>query len=216
MQPTVTPSHACRMPFVEAGVVTGIGSLPLTSITSAIRSGEFAPAFPFGLICLNFQNGRNMPSNATLRIKSSSSTIATKFVLLCINIVQNLAAPSNLHNHTLVCERSYRPEARGSAAVASRRLPLAARLHSVNCIGGYDTLPETSVLLLKAGQEETEMNGDYVFLCGVMWCRFGQEEAGKELLRAATSTDPDTRALAWAMLAEGRAPLEGFVKTGTN
>lgn len=27
------------------------------------------------------------------------------------------------------------------------------------------------------------MDSDYVFLCGVMWCRFGQQEAGKELLR---------------------------------
>ena len=47
------------------------------------------------------------------------------------------------------------------------------------------------------------MDGDYVFLCGVMWCRFGQEEAGKELLRAATSVDPDTRALAKALWAKG-------------
>jgi hypothetical protein len=54
-----------------------------------------------------------------------------------------------------------------------------------------------------AGQEETNMDSDYMFLCGVMWCRFGQPEAGKELLRAATSMDPDMRALAWAMLANG-------------
>jgi hypothetical protein len=47
------------------------------------------------------------------------------------------------------------------------------------------------------------MDNDYMFLCGVMWCRFGQEEAGKELLRAATSMDPDTRALARAMWAKG-------------
>jgi hypothetical protein len=46
-----------------------------------------------------------------------------------------------------------------------------------------------------AGQEETEMDSDYMFLCGVMWCRFGQPEAGKELVRAATSMDPDMRAL---------------------
>lgn len=44
------------------------------------------------------------------------------------------------------------------------------------------------------------MNGDYVFLCGVMWCRFGQEDAGRELLRAAESVDPDLSALALAML----------------
>src|SRR5580704_16010658 len=36
------------MPFVPAGAVTGIGSLPLTSITSAIRSvAEFSPEVPF-------------------------------------------------------------------------------------------------------------------------------------------------------------------------
>lgn len=48
--------------------------------------------------------------------------------------------------------------------------------------------------------EERTMNGDYVFLCGVMWCRFGQEDAGRELLRAADSADPDLSALALAML----------------
>jgi hypothetical protein len=51
------------------------------------------------------------------------------------------------------------------------------------------------------------MDSDYVFLCGVMWCRFGQQDAGKELLRAATSMDPDIRALAWAMLAKGTRRL---------
>jgi len=36
------------MPFVAAGAVTGIGSLPLTSITSAVRSvAEFSPEVPF-------------------------------------------------------------------------------------------------------------------------------------------------------------------------
>ena len=48
MQPTVIPSHTSRTPFVAAGAVTGIGSLPLTSITSAIRSvAEFSPEVPF-------------------------------------------------------------------------------------------------------------------------------------------------------------------------
>ena len=27
------------------------------------------------------------------------------------------------------------------------------------------------------------MNSDYVFLCGVMWCRYGKQEAGRELLK---------------------------------
>jgi hypothetical protein len=36
------------MPFVPAGVVTGIGSLPLMSMTSAVRSvAEFSPEVPF-------------------------------------------------------------------------------------------------------------------------------------------------------------------------
>jgi len=28
------------------------------------------------------------------------------------------------------------------------------------------------------------MDSNYMFLCGVMWCKFGQHEAGKELLGA--------------------------------
>jgi hypothetical protein len=47
------------------------------------------------------------------------------------------------------------------------------------------------------------MDGNYVFLCGVMWCRFGQQDAGKELLRAADSGDADMKALASAMFAKG-------------
>jgi hypothetical protein len=47
------------------------------------------------------------------------------------------------------------------------------------------------------------MNIDYIFLCGVMWCRFGEQDAGKELLRAADSIDPDRSALARAMLTKG-------------
>lgn len=62
-------------------------------------------------------------------------------------------------------------------------------------------------MFLGAGEEGTEMDGDYVFLCGVMWCRFGQQEAGKELLRATDSADRDVKALAWAMLARGARRL---------
>jgi hypothetical protein len=47
------------------------------------------------------------------------------------------------------------------------------------------------------------MDSNYMFLCGVMWCKFGQQEAGKELLRAAKSGDRDMSTLAWAMLAKG-------------
>src|SRR2546421_11141167 len=46
-------------------------------------------------------------------------------------------------------------------------------------------------MFLGSGEEETEMDVNYVFLCGVMWCRFGQQDAGKELLRATNSVDPD-------------------------
>ena len=56
------------------------------------------------------------------------------------------------------------------------------------------------------------MDGDYMFLCGVMWCRFGQQEAADELLRAATSMDPDMRALAWAMFANGALRLREMKK----
>lgn len=63
------------------------------------------------------------------------------------------------------------------------------------------------VMFLGAGEEETKMDGNYVFLCGVMWCRFGQQDAGKELLRATNSVDPDVKALAWAMLAKGARRL---------
>ena len=58
-----------------------------------------------------------------------------------------------------------------------------------------------------SGEEETEMDSNYMFLCGVMWCKFGQQEAGKELLRAAISGNPDMSALAWAMLAKGARGL---------
>jgi hypothetical protein len=54
---------------------------------------------------------------------------------------------------------------------------------------------------------DSNMDSNYVFLCGVMWCRFGQQDAGKELLRAADSADPDMSAMAWAMLAKGARRL---------
>ena len=60
------------------------------------------------------------------------------------------------------------------------------------------------------------MDTDYIFLCGVMWCRFGEHDAGRELLRAADSMDPDMSALAWAMLAKGASHFREFGKTGTD
>lgn len=56
------------------------------------------------------------------------------------------------------------------------------------------------------------MDSNYVFLCGVMWCRFGQEDAGKELLRAAGSGDRDVKALAGAMFAKGLRRLRELEK----
>ena len=60
------------------------------------------------------------------------------------------------------------------------------------------------------------MNSNYMFLCGVMWCKFGQQEAAKELSRAAKSGDPDMSALAWAMLAEGARRLRDLERRGAN
>jgi hypothetical protein len=65
-------------------------------------------------------------------------------------------------------------------------------------------------MFLSVRDEDTEMGDNYVFLCGVMWCRFGQQDAGKELLRATNSVDPDMKALAWAMLAKGARRLRGL------
>ena len=65
-------------------------------------------------------------------------------------------------------------------------------------------------MFFSAGQEETEMDANYMFLCGVMWCQFGQQEAAQELLRAANSGNPDMSALAWAMLKRGARRLRGI------
>jgi hypothetical protein len=56
------------------------------------------------------------------------------------------------------------------------------------------------------------MDSNYVFLCGLMWCRFGQHDAGKELLRAADSGDPDMKVLARAMFAKGLRRLRELQK----
>jgi hypothetical protein len=47
------------------------------------------------------------------------------------------------------------------------------------------------------------MDSNYLFLCGLMWCKCGQLDAGNELLRAANSERPDMGARARAMLAMG-------------
>jgi hypothetical protein len=67
---------------------------------------------------------------------------------------------------------------------------------------GLQSLP-WKVLATYRWRGEAEMDNNYVFLCGVMWCQFGQQEAARELLRAANSGNPDMSALAWAMLKRG-------------
>ena len=48
MPSIAVPTHINRKPFVPAGAVTGIGSLPHTSVASAITSvAEFSPEVPF-------------------------------------------------------------------------------------------------------------------------------------------------------------------------
>jgi hypothetical protein len=74
------------------------------------------------------------------------------------------------------------------------------------------TSAAVTTMLFSVGKEKTEMDSNYMFLCGVMWCKFGQQEAGKELLRAASSGDPDMSALAWAMLAKGARRLRDLEK----
>jgi hypothetical protein len=44
------------------------------------------------------------------------------------------------------------------------------------------------------------MKTDYVFLCGVMWTQFRLEDAGRELVRALDSDDPEISVLASALL----------------
>jgi len=58
------------------------------------------------------------------------------------------------------------------------------------------------------------MDSNYVFLCGVMWCKFGEQDAGKELLRAAESGDRDVNALASAMFGKGLRRLRELEKQG--
>ena len=60
------------------------------------------------------------------------------------------------------------------------------------------------------------MDSDYLFLCGVMWCGYGQVEAGRELLRATLSRDPDISTLAWAMFAKGKTVLRRNRKASTD
>ena len=44
------------------------------------------------------------------------------------------------------------------------------------------------------------MDANYLVLCGMVWAQFGQEDAGRELIRALASSDEIVRVLARTML----------------
>ena len=52
----------------------------------------------------------------------------------------------------------------------------------------------------------------YVFACGVVWSKYGEQNAGQELLRAADSEDGDMKALAEAMFEKGPRRLQSSEK----
>ena len=47
------------------------------------------------------------------------------------------------------------------------------------------------------------MDANYLVLCGMVWAQFGQETAGRELIRALASSDEIVRVLARTMLEQG-------------
>jgi len=53
------------------------------------------------------------------------------------------------------------------------------------------------------------MDANYLVLCGMVWAQFGQEQAGRELIRALASSDEIVRVLARTMLEQaGRGSKE--------
>jgi hypothetical protein len=46
------------------------------------------------------------------------------------------------------------------------------------------------------------MDAAYIVLCGAMWSQFGEQDAGRELIRALNSSDREMRALARALLVQ--------------
>lgn len=59
-------------------------------------------------------------------------------------------------------------------------------------------------------KRRTTLDIIYVFLCGVVWSKYGEQDAGQELLRAADSEDGDMKALAEAMFEKGPRRLQSL------
>lgn len=55
------------------------------------------------------------------------------------------------------------------------------------------------------------MNANYIFLCGMVWAHFGEEDAGLELIRALNSTNQDMRILARAMLEQANGGSKALI-----
>jgi hypothetical protein len=52
----------------------------------------------------------------------------------------------------------------------------------------------------------------YVFVCGVVWSKYGEQGAGQELLRTVDSGDGEMKALAGAMFEKGLRRLQSLEK----
>lgn len=52
------------------------------------------------------------------------------------------------------------------------------------------------------------MDANYLVLCGMVWAQFGQETAGRELIRALASSDEIVRVLARTMLEQAGGSKE--------
>jgi hypothetical protein len=55
------------------------------------------------------------------------------------------------------------------------------------------------------------MNANYIFLCGMVWAHFGEEDAGRELIRTLNSPDQDMRILARAMLEQANGGSKALI-----
>jgi hypothetical protein len=55
------------------------------------------------------------------------------------------------------------------------------------------------------------MNATYIFLCGMVWAHFGEEDAGLELIRTLNSPDQNMRILARAMLEQANGGSKALI-----